>query len=512
MLISVIRFTKYRVYLLCVLSGLAVIGKAQDWTNATGAGAGFGGALARTDISNASLQPFGRFFLRYYPSNNTALEAGLGIGTLEAAADGKFFSTQIVPIDLRLLIQPAKISHFVPYVFGGFGLLSFNPVDRADNPLLHNANSEYALKASYLPVGAGLQYFFSDKSAIEISGTYNHTLTNNLDDINTGKNDSYLTGTLNFFSFIKLGNIDSDGDGLTDDEERQLGTDPNNPDTDGDGLTDAEEVHVYNTNPLKADTDDDGLSDGDEVMKYHTDPLKADTDGDGLRDGDEVLIYHTDPLKVDTDGDGLSDGEEVLTYHTDPLKVDTDGDGLSDADEVLKYRTDPLKKDTDGDGLTDYDEIFKYHTNPLFADTDEGGVPDGEEVRRGTNPLDPSDDKPAAFKVGESVVIQGINFETGSSSLLPISRVILDKVASALVANATVELAIYGHTDNTGSAKFNLKLSQDRANVVKSYLTERGVGSNRLTSKGFGYTKPVADNSTREGQAKNRRIEFKRMR
>lgn len=95
---------------------------------------------------------------------------------------------------------------------------------------------------------------------------------------------------------VAAGTVDSDGDGLSDAEERRLGTDPFNKDTDGDGLTDYEEVNVYKTDPLNPDSDFDGLSDGDEVLKYKTDPLNADTDGGGVSDGHEVLVDGTDPL------------------------------------------------------------------------------------------------------------------------------------------------------------------------------------------------------------------------
>ena len=89
--------------------------------------------------------------------------------------------------------------------------------------------------------------------------------------------------------------VDTDGDGLSDDREKAAGTNPETPDTDGDGLTD-----------------------GDEVLIRSTDPLKKDTDGDILTDGDEVNLYGTSPLIVDTDGDGVNDGTEVSTG-TDPL-------------------------------------------------------------------------------------------------------------------------------------------------------------------------------------------------
>lgn len=81
---------------------------------------------------------------------------------------------------------------------------------------------------------------------------------------------------------------DTDGDGLSDEQERAIGTDPNNPDSDFDLLTDGEEVLMYGTNPLNRDTDRDALVDGDEVKTYGSDPLKWDTSGDGISDGEAV--------------------------------------------------------------------------------------------------------------------------------------------------------------------------------------------------------------------------------
>jgi len=94
---------------------------------------------------------------------------------------------------------------------------------------------------------------------------------------------------------------DSDGDGLTDEQEAKLGTDPFNKDTDGDGLTDGDEVNVYKTNPLNPDTDFDGLKDGEEVLTYKTNPLDRDTDKGGVSDGHEVLVDHTNPLDPSDD-------------------------------------------------------------------------------------------------------------------------------------------------------------------------------------------------------------------
>ncbi len=488
---------------------LAVHAFAQDRSNSYGIGVNLGAAVPYMDIPAHKDFPYARVGIRYYPSSNIGLEFGVGLGTLEAEADTQFSTTTIYPVDARLMIHPLATGKIDPYASLGFGFMYFSPRDKNLHDLPRNANKEYSHITGYFPLGVGVQYFLTDNTAAGIGANYNFTLTDNLDDIKTGKNDNFWTFTLNLFAYLKSNN-DPDGDKLLNDEEKQLGTNPLNPDTDGDGLKDGEEVHTYHTNPLKKDTDDDGLNDKEEIFTYKTDPLNKDTDGDGLLDGEEVNKYHTDPLKKDTDGDGLTDGDEVLKYRTDPLVVDTDGDGLSDGDEVLKYHTDPLKKDTDGDSLSDFDEVTKYHTDPLLMDTDKGGVDDGKEVQLGLNPLDPSDDVPI-IKVGERIILEGVNFQTGKTTLLPQAHSILDQVAQSLIANPTAEVAIQGHTDNVGGAKTNMVLSLGRAESVKAYLVSKGVPAARVTTKGYGFTKPIGDNSKADGRAKNRRIEFVRI-
>ena len=138
---------------------------------------------------------------------------------------------------------------------------------------------------------------------------------------------------------------DYDGDGLTNGEELDLGTDPLDPDSDDDGLSDGVEVNTLDTDPLLADSDGDGIPDGQE-----------DSDADGLSDADEVNTHGTDPLNADSDDDGLSDGDEVNTHGTDPLSADSDGDGLPDGVEVTNG-TDPLAEDSDGDGLSDGEDV-----------------------------------------------------------------------------------------------------------------------------------------------------------
>lgn len=100
---------------------------------------------------------------------------------------------------------------------------------------------------------------------------------------------------------VEGGDLDSDGDGLLDTQENEIGTDPYDPDTDKDGLSDGEEVNLYQTDPLNPDSDWDGLKDGEEVITYKTDPLDQDTDDGGVADGHEVIEDNTDPLDPSDD-------------------------------------------------------------------------------------------------------------------------------------------------------------------------------------------------------------------
>jgi len=195
---------------------------------------------------------------------------------------------------------------------------------------------------------------------------------------------------------IQSGPADSDGDGISDDDEIAQGTDPNDRDTDDDGIEDGDEP-MFGTDPLDPDTDGDGSNDGDEIING-TDPLDPDSDDDGLSDGDEAA-RGTDPLDPDSDNDGLSDGDEVA-LGTDPLDPDSDDDGLTDADEVARG-TDPLDPDSDGDGLSDGDEVAAG-TDPLDTDSDDDGLGDGTEVDLGTDPLD-SDSDDDGLSDGEEI-------------------------------------------------------------------------------------------------------------
>ena len=99
-----------------------------------------------------------------------------------------------------------------------------------------------------------------------------------------------------------------------------------------------------------------------------------------------------------------------------------------------------------------------------------------------------------------------LTFETGSATVRPESKEQLDNIAAILKAYPSVTVKVGGYTDNTGDDAANLKLSQDRASAVERELVQRGVPDDRIEAEGYGEQHPVADNSTEEGRAKNRRI------
>lgn len=101
-----------------------------------------------------------------------------------------------------------------------------------------------------------------------------------------------------------------------------------------------------------------------------------------------------------------------------------------------------------------------------------------------------------------------IEFETGSANIKAASYKLLDEIFQSAVVAEGLKIGVYGHTDNSGSDAVNIPLSEKRADAVKAYLQKKGLADNRIEAKGFGSTKPIADNSSESGKSKNRRVEI----
>ena len=113
------------------------------------------------------------------------------------------------------------------------------------------------------------------------------------------------------------------------------------------------------------------------------------------------------------------------------------------------------------------------------------------------------------LEAGASIVLKNIFFDSKETALKPQSEMELDRVVQLMKDNPATKIEISGHTDNVGKPADNLLLSMNRSKSVVQYLTGRGIAASRLSTKGFGETKPIADNDTEEGRAHNRRTELK---
>jgi outer membrane protein OmpA-like peptidoglycan-associated protein len=472
------------------------------------------------ELEGGKLSYVARGFLRWKLNNTLGLEVGAGYGSYagldnyvgsEPTDRNNYYRTQLIPIDVRLLISPFNNKKINPYLFLGAGILSYKVTDPPKAKFPRDRADEEDGITGIIPAGIGMEFMVTPKFSLDLTlgGTYTFTEDLNLHEpTKSTPKDAWLNAGLSAVFVLNGGNPDKDKDGLLNEVEERIGTDPENADSDGDRLKDGDEVNKYKTDPLKADTDGDNLSDYDEIKKYMTDPTKGDTDVDGLNDYDEISVHSTDPLDEDTDHDGLNDGKEVLSYKTNPSDADTDKDGLTDGEEVNTYNTSPLRPDSDSDTLSDFAEVKNHKTDPLKADTDGGSVNDGAEVVRDSDPLDPSDD---IMKINVPIVLDGITFAVSSAEISESSKATLEGALKTLNSYEDIVVEIRGYTDNTGSRSFNMKLSKRRAESVKNWLVNKGIDKDRMVAKGFGPDNPIATNKTAEGRKKNRRIEFVRI-
>lgn len=225
----------------------------------------------------------------------------------------------------------------------------------------------------------------------------------------------------------------------------------------------------------------------------------------------------------DGDGDGIIDDKDACPTAAGPASLngcpDKDGDGIADKDDkcpdnrgTAKYSGCPIP-DTDKDGINDEEDkcpnqagMARYGGCPI-PDTDGDGVND--EVDRCPHVAGKPDNGGCPTLEQYNFNYKNVQFATGSSTLTTAAKAELDKLVTILNEHPELKIAIDGYTDNTGKVEMNKVLSQKRADAVKTYLTSKGINGDRLTATGYGIENPIADNSTTQGRAQNRRVEFK---
>ena len=378
-------------------------------------------------------------------------------------------------------------------------------------------------------------------------------------------------GTPNFRAFLGVlwapRDRDRDGDGIIDKEDRC----PDEPgprdnggcpwgDKDKDGLKDNEDKCPDEAGPAEnqgcpwGDADQDGLKDNVDKCPKEAGPKEndgcpwGDKDGDGISDNVDKCPEEPGPKENggcpwgDKDGDGIKDNEDKCPEVAGPAENggcpynDEDRDGVKDADDKCPKIPGPPENggcpwgDTDNDGILD--NVDKCPKEPEDKDgfEDDDGCPDKDNDKDGIPdkkdkcPNEPETingykDQDGCPDKGKQVVIirkekieilEKVHFAYGRARIRPDSYSLLKQVAQVIQGHSEIKkIRVEGHTDSHGSDESNQRLSERRANAVRTFLIKHGgVDPNRLEAVGYGESKPIAPNSTDMGRETNRRVEF----
>lgn len=357
-------------------------------------------------------------------------------------------------LKVKLFSEDAPVR---PYLLGGLGL-NYNDVLRGRN----DANTREKFATPNIPLGAGLKFRLDENITFDFETTWNKVL-GNFDHENSGSgNDAFMFHTIGFTYNFGPKPLDTDGDGVPDYRDRC-------PDT-------PQGVRVDEFGcPL--DSDGDGVP--DYLDRCPTVPGLEKFDGCPDRDGDGIEDAF----------DKCPDVPGVPEFFGCP---DRDGDGIPDSED----------KCPDVAGLCQFDGC---------PDRDGDGVPDAVDqcpdepgtIANNGCPEIRQDDIDAINRALENVYFDFDKYEIKQESFDA-----LNKIVNILSENPSYKVLIEAHADNVGSDAYNVTLSGRRGEAVKNYLVSNGIGESRITSQAYGEARPAQSNSTAEGRAMNRRVEF----
>jgi OmpA-OmpF porin, OOP family len=247
---------------------------------------------------------------------------------------------------------------------------------------------------------------------------------------------------------------------------------------------------------------------------------EGDRDGDGIPDEydhcpDQRETYNgfedVDgcPDDPDTDNDGIPDSRDHCMLQGEDKDGYLDDDGCPEPDNDL-------------DGIPDAKDKCPNEPEDPDGFQDEDGCPDDDNDGDGVKDVDdqcpntpgaPGGARPGCpglvvVTAKEIRITQQIQFDFNKATIKPVSFPILDAVKDVLVANPKISLEVQGHTDNVGNADYNKKLSQQRADSVRTYLIQKGIDGSKLVAKGYGMGQPLVPNNSEANKALNRRVQF----
>jgi len=459
----------YQKYLVLLLALLLVIslGNAGDFT----LGLKGGGATYFGDVDNQQISPYAGLSFDVWVAQQFAVELLGYAAHVQSQVDDPYyyFESPIYSGALMGKLRPFGKAKVSPYLLGGAEYYMYSPEDGKGNDMPNNAAGEYDTQQLGFPFGGGIAFLLSENLSLDVEALYHYADNDWLDDIKLGDGtDGFYTYSLGLSWHLGKPK-DTDGDGIVDKND----LDPLKAE-DFDGFQDLDGAPDL-------DNDEDGIPDSMDKA-----PLEAE-DKDGFQDDDGV----PDP---DNDGDGILDTQDAAPDQAEDVDGYMDSDGAPDTDN-------------DGDGILDAKDLCPGTDKTVADKKDTKETVNGYEDTDGCPDVKPE----IAVEAGGTMVLEGVNFASGSAKLTAGSLAILDKGVRTLRDNPGIEIEIRGYTDNTGKYESNVKLSQSRADAVKTYLIENGIDSARIKTKGFGPEDPIAPNDTKEGRAKNRRIELFRI-
>ena len=416
----------------------------------------------------------------------TAGSSGDPGGEWTTASGAPLYTVMNQP-SLRLMRRFAVDSKTSPWVEGGLGLTSWKVIDKTGEEVgwfpdgdpvtgYDESGNQVELKRSEftLTVGAGLDFVLSDRWDLNLGARLH--LMPGVDRDNIGL--SYLwddvkyvdANNLNYEAFLGVsfwfGSSDDDGDGI-----------PNRDDACPKAAEDLDGYQDQDGCP-DPDNDGDGIPDARDACPDEPEDRDGFADEDGCPD-------------PDNDGDGVPDGQDECPNEAEDLDGYQDEDGCPDPDN-------------DGDGVPDDQDLCP--DTPAEALVDSVGC----ETAAMAAPA-PSVPMAALPVPGQTMVIAGVAFTTGSARLTPASKSALDNLARAILAHPDAVVEIRGHTDDVGDAEANRELSARRATAVRDALVRRGVPPGRVRAVGYGEDVPRAPNNSPEGRGVNRRVELHRI-
>src|SRR5207302_1708697 len=259
----------------------------------------------------------------------------------------------------------------------------------------------------------------------------------------------------------------------------------------------------------------------------HLGTVRKDSDGDGVPDSKDACpgtpagaVVDQRGCPLDADQDGVPDGLDKCPgtpagAHVDATGCPTDADADGVPDGLDQCPNTPAGAKVDATGCPMPVEAVRAPT-AAAAPAKCPPAPPGSQVDANgclvlfaPEPARPT--APGAPAPRPTLILKGVNFETGRSVLTRDSYLVLDAVAASLAANPEIRIEVAGYTDSTGTKFSNLRLSQARAAAVRFYLARKGVAPVRMVAKGYGASGYIAPNSTAGGRAQNRRVELHKL-